>query len=248
MMEFAGKVALVTGGSRGIGKEIARQLATRGADVVLTSRSEADVRAVAEELTALGVKARGYACDVSSFEEVNGTGKAIIEEFGKLDFLVNNAGIVRDKLILRMSPEDWNEVLSVNLTGAYNTVKVFAPHFLKQRQGKIVNISSVIGLIGNAGQASYAASKAGIVGLTRSLAKEFASRGITANVVAPGYISTAMTEEITEELQERMLELIPLKRFGSVEDVANVVIFLLSGMADYVTGQVINCDGGMVMG
>ncbi|MFQ5510560.1 MAG: 3-oxoacyl-[acyl-carrier-protein] reductase [Candidatus Krumholzibacteriia bacterium] len=247
-MDFAGKVGLVTGASRGIGREIALQLARRGADVALTSRKEPEVRGTAEEVTALGVKAIGYACDVASFEAVRDMAVRLVEEFGRIDFLVNNAGIVRDKLILRMSPDDWGDVLSVNLTGAYNTVKVFAPHFLKQKQGRIVNISSVIGLIGNAGQSSYAASKAGIVGFTRALAKEFAPRNITVNAVAPGYISTAMTEGLGEDLEGRMLELIPLKRFGSVEDVANIVIFLLSGMADYVTGQVINCDGGMVMG
>ncbi len=247
-MDYAGKVGLVTGASRGIGRQIALQLAKCGADVVLTSRNRSEVEKTAAEISALGVKTRGYACDVTSFGDVSDVGERVIEEFGKLDFLVNNAGIVRDKLMLRMSPEDWSEVLAVNLTGIYNTVKVFSPHFLKQRRGKIVNISSVIGLIGNAGQANYAASKAGIIGLSRSLAKEFAPRGITVNVVAPGYISTAMTAGLGKDAQDKMLQLIPLKRFGSVEDVANVVIFLLSSMADYVTGQVVNCDGGMVMG
>jgi 3-oxoacyl-[acyl-carrier protein] reductase len=247
-MDFAGKVALVTGASRGIGKEIARALASRGANVGVVSRSADDAEAAAAEFAGFGVTARGYGCDVSSFDDAERVGKAISDDFGRLDFLVNNAGITRDKLMLRMSPGDWSDVINVNLTGVYNFVKVISPQLLKQRSGKIVNITSVIGLIGNAGQASYAASKAGIIGLTKSLAKEFAPRGITVNSVAPGYIVTAMTEDLGKDAQDKILETIPLKRFGTVEDVASVVIFLLSDMADYVTGQVINCDGGMVMG
>ncbi len=246
-MEHAGKIGFVTGGSRGIGREIAFELAKRGADVAVADIMEQDAKNVAADLRKLGVKADGYACDVSSFEDVERVGKALIEQFGRLDFLVNNAGITRDKLMLRMSPEDWKDVMSVNLTGVFNTVKVFSSQMLKQRAGKIVNISSVIGLIGNAGQANYAASKAGVIGLTRSLAKEFASRGITVNAVAPGFIETAMTEKLGAEARGQMMNVIPLRRFGAVRDVANVVMFLLSDMSDYVTGQVINCDGGMVM-
>ncbi|MDH3216130.1 MAG: 3-oxoacyl-[acyl-carrier-protein] reductase [Candidatus Krumholzibacteria bacterium] len=247
-MDFEGKIGFVTGGSRGIGREIALQMAKRGAAVAIVSRGKDDAERVASEIESLGVKARGYACDVSSIDEASRVAQSAIEDLGTPDFLVNNAGIVRDKLILRMTPEDWNQVIATNLTGVYNFVRVFSPHFIKKRSGRIVNISSVIGLVGNAGQTSYAASKAGVIGLTKSLAKEFAPRGITVNAVAPGYIATAMTNDLGEEIQTKMLEMIPLRRFGTVEDVANVVIFLLSGMADYLTGHVINCDGGMVMG
>jgi len=246
-VDFADKVAVVTGGSRGIGKEIALQLARHGANVCVTSRNQADAAAAAAELESHGVKARGYGCDVASFGEASAVGKAIVEECGRVDFLVNNAGIVIDKLLLRMSPEDFDAVLAVNLGGTFNFCKVFSPHFVKQRSGRIVNITSVVGITGNAGQANYAASKAGIIGLTKSLAKEFAPRGITVTAVAPGYVTTAMTETLPEDAKNAMLQAIPLKRFGTVQDVANVVMFLLSDMGDYVTGQVIHCDGGMVM-
>lgn len=246
-MEHAGRVAFVTGGSRGIGKEIAVKLAERGAGVAVADILESEVEAAAADLRRLGVKAEGFVCDVASSGDVERASEAVIDRFGRVDFVVNNAGITRDKLLLRMGLDDWEKVLSVNLTGVFNCVKAFAPHLLKQRSGKIVNISSVIGLMGNAGQANYAASKAGVIGLTRSLAREFAPRGVTVNAVAPGFIETAMTGSLTEEVRAQMMGAIPLKRFGTVSDVANVVMFLLSDMSDYVTGQVICCDGGMVM-
>lgn len=246
-MDLAGKTALVTGGSRGIGRGIAGRLAECGANVAIAGRNQADAESAAADLSSSGVKARGYGCDVSSMEDVESMAKVLIDDFGGLDFLINNAGITRDKLLLRMTPEDWSAVIAVNLTGVYNCVKVFAPRLIKQRAGRIVNITSVVGQTGNAGQANYAASKAGVIGLTRSLAKEFGSRGITVNAIAPGYIETEMTEGLGDDIRDKMKASIPLGRFGTVEDVANVTLFLLSNMADYVTGQVVNCDGGMVM-
>lgn len=247
LIDLTGRVGFVTGASRGIGREIAMQMARRGARVALVSRSESDARDVAASLVAEGLDARGYACDVADTDSVNRVGDAVLSEFGGVDFVVNNAGITRDKLLLRMSPDDWNAVVSVNLTGAYNVVRKLVPQLIKQRSGRIVNITSVIGQIGNAGQANYAASKAGIIGLTRSLAKELAARGITVNAVAPGYIETAMTDDLSDEAREKMRAMIPLRRFGSARDVAMVVLFLLSDLASYTTGQVLNCDGGMVM-
>jgi len=246
-MDFKGRIGVVTGASRGIGREIALQLARLGADVVITSRKQEDLERMAAELETVGVRARAYACDVSVYQETDALAESVVDDLGEPDFLINNAGVVVDKLLLRMKPEDWDRVISTNLTGAYNVTKAFAPYFLKRRQGRIVNISSVIGITGNAGQASYAASKAGIIGLTKSLAQEFAVRGVTVNAVAPGYVATAMTDGLDEKTKAKLLAMIPMGRFGKVEDVASVVIFLLSSMADYITGQVINCDGGMVM-
>jgi 3-oxoacyl-[acyl-carrier protein] reductase len=246
-MDYAGKTALVTGATRGIGRGIATRLASSGANVAVASRKASDAEAAASELETFGVRARGYECDVASMDDVARMGEKVVADFDKVDFLVNNAGITRDKLILRMTPEDWDAVIATNLTGTYNCIKVFAPRFLKQRAGRIVNITSVVGITGNAGQANYAASKAGIIGMTKSLARELAPRGITVNAIAPGYITTEMTDQLGEDLRAKMLETIPLGRFGTVEDVANVALFLLSDMAAYVTGQVLNCDGGMVM-
>ena len=246
-MEHSGKIAFVTGGSRGIGKEIAVALARAGADIALADIMESEARDTAAEIEAIGVRAVGYGCDVSSFADVERVGKVFVDDFGRVDFLVNNAGITRDKLLLRMKPEDWGQVIDVNLTGVFNVVKVFSPLMLKQKSGKIVNISSVIGLMGNAGQVNYSASKAGVLGLTKSLARELAPRGVTVNAVAPGFIQTAMTDKLSDEVKAGMLGAIPLGRLGTVGDVANIVMFLCSHMADYVTGQVVNCDGGMVM-
>jgi 3-oxoacyl-[acyl-carrier protein] reductase len=186
-------------------------------------------------------------CDVSSYDEVEALGRAVVDEFERVDILVNNAGITRDQLLMRMSPEDWSLVLAVNLTGAFNFCKVFGPSMLRQRSGSIVNIASVVGQMGNAGQVNYAASKAGLIGLTKSLAKEFASRGVRVNAVAPGFIRTAMTDKLSDQVQAKMQEMIPLGRFGEPGDVADIVYFLVSDLAGYVTGQVINCDGGMIM-
>ncbi len=246
-MEFSGKTALITGGARGIGRDIAFKLADHGANIAVIDLEVEAAEQTAGELESRGVKAGAYKCDVSSYEDVSAVGKQVMEDFEAVDFLVNNAGVVRDKLFMRMTPEDWNFVLSVNLTGTFNFCKVMSPPMLKRRSGRIVNIASVIGLMGNPGQANYSASKAGIIGLTKTLAKEFAARGIAVNAVAPGFISTAMTESLGEDMREKLMEMIPFKRFGQGEDVANIVFFLLSDLASYVTGQVLNCDGGMVM-
>lgn len=244
---LTGKIALVTGGARGIGKAIALRLAGCGASVAIVDVRKDAAEETAAEIDELGVRGHAYACDVSSFEAVEALSEEIGRDFEKVDILVNNAGITRDKLLLRMKPEDWNAVISVNLTGAFNFIKVFGPPMLKRREGSVVNIASVIGLMGNAGQANYAASKAGVIGLTKAVAKEFAARGVRVNAVAPGFIRTAMTDALGEEMRAQMMKAIPLERFGEPGDVADVVLFLVSDASSYVTGQVINCDGGMVM-
>lgn len=246
-MELKEKVAIVTGGARGIGREISERLARAGASVVVVDVEEDAARTTASDLEGLGVRSKALRCDVSSYDEVEGLGGAVIDEFERVDILVNNAGITRDQLLMRMSPEDWSLVLAVNLTGAFNFCKVFGPGMLRQRSGSIVNIASVVGQMGNAGQVNYAASKAGLIGLTKSLAKEFASRGVRVNAVAPGFIRTAMTDKLSDQVQAKMQEMIPLGRFGEPGDVADIVYFLVSDLAGYVTGQVINCDGGMIM-
>jgi 3-oxoacyl-[acyl-carrier protein] reductase len=246
-IELKGSVALVTGGARGIGRDIAEALARAGSRLALVDVDRESVEAAAAELGAGGVEARAYRCDVSSYDDVAGVGGAVLSDFGRVDILVNNAGITRDRLLMRMTPEDWNLVLGVNLTGAFNFCKVFSPPMLKRRSGSIVNIASVIGQMGNAGQANYGASKAGLIGLTKSLAKEFAGRGVRVNAIAPGFIRTAMTDALGEDVRNQMMGSIPLGRFGDPGDVANIVLFLVSGLSSYVTGQVINCDGGMVM-
>jgi 3-oxoacyl-[acyl-carrier protein] reductase len=246
-VNFSGKTALVTGSARGIGRDIALKLAGAGADLAVVDLKIDEANKTAGDIEALGVRAKAYECDVSSFTGVEGVCKQAVDDFGCVDFLVNNAGVVRDKLLMRMTPQDWDFVISINLNGAFNFCRLLAPTMLKRREGRIVNIASVIGQMGNAGQANYAASKAGIIGLTKALAKEFASRGICVNAIAPGFISTAMTESLKDDVREKMMEMIPLGRFGTGEDVADVAVFLLSDMASYITGQVINCDGGMVM-
>jgi 3-oxoacyl-[acyl-carrier protein] reductase len=245
-LDLREQVVVVTGAARGIGREIAERLATAGASVAVLDITDESVAQAAEAIGSRGVAARGYRCDVSSFEDTAAVGEKVLADFGRVDVLVNNAGITRDRLLVRMTAEDWQQVIAVNLTGAFNTSKAFAPAMLRQRAGCIVNIASVVGQIGNPGQANYAASKAGLIGLTKSLAREFAARGVRVNAVAPGFIHTAMTDALTEETQAQMKQAIPLGRMGEASDVADVVMFLVSGLASYVTGQVINCDGGLV--
>ena len=246
-MKLNDKVAIVTGGARGIGREISQRLAAAGASVAVVDVEEEEAQETARDLEGMDVKARAYRCDVSSFDEVESLGTRVIDEFERVDILVNNAGITRDRLLMRLSPADWDLVLAVNLTGAFNFCKVFGPYMLRQRSGCIINIASVVGQMGNAGQVNYAASKAGLIGLTKSLAKEFAARGVRVNAVAPGFIRTAMTEKLSEDVQTKMKAMIPLGRFGEPTDVANIVYFLVSKLGEYVTGQVVNCDGGMIM-
>ncbi|MGN9162920.1 3-oxoacyl-[acyl-carrier-protein] reductase [Clostridium sulfidigenes] len=245
---FKGKNVVVTGGSRGIGRAIAIEFGKKGANVVINYvSSDAEAEKVAEEIKSFGGNAILVKGDVSSFEE----GKKLIDEtvkvFGTIDILINNAGITKDGLIMRMKEEHFDKVIDINLKGVFNTCKSAVSHMLKQRSGKIINISSVVGVVGNAGQANYAASKAGVIGLTKSIAKEVGARGITVNAVAPGFIKSDMTDVLSEKVKDGMLGLIPLNRFGNVEDVARTVVFLASEGGDYITGQVINVDGGMVM-
>ncbi|MBI2502220.1 MAG: 3-oxoacyl-ACP reductase FabG [Candidatus Latescibacteria bacterium] len=248
MGTLTGKTALVTGGSRGIGRAIALRLAAEGADVALCARQVEAAQAVVGELQALGVRALARQVDVALTTPAGALIEAVLAEWGKLDILVNNAGITRDNLLLRMSEEEWDAVLDTNLKGAFNCCKAAARAMVKARSGRIINISSVVGLMGNAGQANYAASKAGLIGFTKSLARELASRSITANVVAPGLVpETGMTGGLGEKAMEQLRSQIPLGRPGLPEDVAHAVAFLASEQAGYITGQVLCVDGGMVM-
>ena len=242
-----GKVALVTGGARGIGKAISARLAAEGAKLAIVDIMLDVAQATADEFTAQGVEAKAYAANVASFADAEATVAQVVADFGSLDILVNNAGITRDTLMLRMTEEDFDKVIAVNLKGTFNFTKASIRPMMKARAGKIINIASVVGRMGNVGQANYAASKAGVIGLTKTVAKEFASRNIQANAVAPGYIITDMTGKLSEEAREAFMQVIPMKRGGTPEDVANVVYFLASPDSDYVTGQVINIDGGMLM-
>jgi 3-oxoacyl-[acyl-carrier protein] reductase len=247
MAGLEGKVAVVTGGGQSIGREIVMSLAGAGTDVAVADINGETAGRTAEEASSLGVKAAGFSVDVSQWEEVAGFVESVLDQFGSLDILVNNAGITRDGLLVRMSAEDWDRVIDVNLKGAFNFCKAAAKPMMKARWGRIVNISSVIGVMGNAGQANYAASKAGLIGLTKSLAKELAGRGVTVNAVAPGFIETPMTDVLGEKARNELLGMIPLGRLGTTADVADVVSFLVSESARYVTGQVLHVDGGMVM-
>ena len=247
-MRFENQVAVVTGAGRGIGHAIALRLASEGARVASVSRTEANAQKTADEINASRADAaKSYAVDVSDHAAVQKIGEQILEDFGRVDILVNNAGVTRDGLSMRMSPEDWDTVLNTNLKGAFNFAQALQRSMLKQRSGRIINISSVIGLIGNAGQSNYAASKAGLIGFTKSLAREFASRGITVNAVAPGLIETDMTAVLSEEIRKNILGKVPLGSLGQPDDIASAVAFLASGEAKYITGQVLAVDGGMVM-
>ncbi len=241
------RVALVTGGSRGIGSAISLRLARDGADVILVDRTGADEGPTVQEIRSLGRRCLHLACDVGNPEDVDRMAARAVDEVGPVHVLVNNAGITRDNLFLRMKPSQWDEVLAINLRGTFLCTKVFARGMMKGRWGRVINITSVVGLTGNKGQANYAASKAGIIGFTKSAAKELAERGITVNAVAPGFIETSMTDTLPDEVREGLLGRIPLCRFGSPDDVAHAVSYLASVEAGYVTGQVMAVDGGMSM-
>lgn len=243
MLELNERVAIVTGASRGIGKAIAVSLSQGGAHVVCVSRNEKDVQTVANTLS----QGSAAECDVSSSESFSHLVKHVTDTYGRLDILINNAGITRDSLIMRMKEDDWDLVMNINLKGAFNGIKSVSRYMMKQRSGRIINISSVVGLTGNAGQANYAASKAGLIGLTKSTAKELAPRGITVNCIAPGYIATDMTNELGDTVKEDLVKQIPLGRIGTSDDIANMALFLSSEGAGYITGQTFTVDGGMIM-
>lgn len=247
-MRFENQVAIVTGAGRGIGHAIALRLAQEGARVASVSRSEENARKTAEEINAARAEAaKAYSVDVADHSAVQKIGAQILEDFGRVDVLVNNAGVTRDGLSMRMSIEDWDTVLDTNLKGAFSFSQAVMRSMIKQRSGRIINITSVSGLTGNAGQANYAASKAGLIGLTKTLARELASRGITVNAVAPGFVVTDMTDALSDEVKQMIMSKIPLAKLGQPEDIAAAVAFLASAEANYITGQVLTVDGGMVM-
>ncbi len=247
-MTLSGRIAFVTGASQGIGRACSLQLAQAGATVALSARNHDKLNAVAQEITAAGGTAACFPLDVSDEENIKTAVKAVITHFGKIDILVNNAGVTRDQLLLRLKRADWDSVLNTNLTSAYLCAQQVMGPMLKQRWGRIINITSVFGQMGQAGQANYASSKAGLIGLTMAIAREVASRNITCNAVAPGFIDTAMTSALSEEFKENALKLIPLGRVGTPDDVAHAVCFLASDEAAYITGHVLNVNGGMLMG
>jgi 3-oxoacyl-[acyl-carrier protein] reductase len=247
MSELSNNIAVVTGAGRGIGRAIALKFASAGADVVCVSRTAENSDKVAAEIRATGRKAWGHAVDVADAAAVEALAEKILAETGKVDILVNNAGVTRDGLLMRMPEADWDTVVDTNLKGAFLFTKALSRFFLRQRSGRIINVASVIGLIGNAGQCNYSASKAGLIGFTKAVAREFASRGITVNALAPGFIETDMTAGLEKEIRDGILEKIPLKSFGKAEDIAAAALYLASPSARYITGQVLAVDGGMVM-
>ena len=247
MSLLANKVAVVTGAGRGIGRAVALAYARMGADVACVSRTEENSAKAAAEVEALGRRAWAVAVDVSDTAAVNAAAGKILDDAGRVDILVNNAGVPRDNLLMRMSEEEWDTVINTNLNGAFNFTKALTRPFIKQRSGRIINIASVIGLIGNAGQSNYAASKAALIGFTKSVAKELAPRGITANAIAPGFIETDMTAALDDKVRESIIGNVPLGRFGSPDDIAHAAVFLAMEPSSYITGQVLTVDGGMVM-
>jgi 3-oxoacyl-[acyl-carrier protein] reductase len=246
-MRFTDEIALVTGSTRGIGKSIAQAFAQEGATVIIIGRGAETVEKTVQEITAGGGKADGFACDVTDANQVLETVNKILDKHKRIDILVNNAGVTRDNLLLRLSESDWDEVINVNLKSVFTVTKIVSKPMLKARKGKIISIASIIGITGNAGQANYAASKAGIIGFSKSVAKELASRGITSNVVAPGYIETDMTAKLGEKVKEEVQKSIPLGTLGKASDVAGACLFLASKSADYITGQTIVVDGGLAI-
>jgi 3-oxoacyl-[acyl-carrier protein] reductase len=247
-MNLEGKSALVTGASRGIGREIALELARQGANVAVNfAGNEAMANEVVDEIKGLGRESFAVKCNVSNSEEVSGMVKETIDRFGTLDILVNNAGITKDNLLMRMKEEEWDDVININLKGVFLCTKAVTRQMMKQRNGRIINIASIVGVSGNPGQANYVAAKAGVIGLTKTTAKELATRNITVNAIAPGFISTDMTDKLTEEVKTEMLKQIPLARFGEPKDIAKAAAFLASSDSSYITGQTLHIDGGMVM-
>ncbi|MBQ6820616.1 MAG: 3-oxoacyl-[Clostridium sp.] len=245
---ISNKNAIITGGSRGIGKEIARTLAKNGANIAINYRNYTEeLEIFINELKSYGVEVLVAKCDVSNLEEVNEFVKKVKNKFNTIDILINNAGITKDGLLLRMTEKDFGDVIDVNLKGTFNMTKATSAIMIKQRYGKIINISSVVGIVGNAGQSNYAASKAGVIGFSKSIARELASRNINVNVIAPGYINTEMTSILPDRIKEEILKSIPLKRIGEATEIANLALFLSSDLSNYITGEVINVDGGMVM-
>ena len=244
-MKLQNKIALVTGGAEGIGRQICLAFARQGADVIVADINIELARKTADEINAVGCRAQAEELNVADAAEAQNVVNKILDKFKKIDILVNNAGITRDNLLMKMQPEDWEAVIKVNLSGAFNCIRAVSRAMLKQRSGKIINIASIIGLIGNPGQANYSASKAGLIALTKTTAKELASRNINVNAVAPGFISTRMTQSLSEEVKGRMFERIPLGRFGKPDDIAAACVFLASSDADYITGQTLIVDGGM---